>query len=123
MSLLIIESATYMLQNWDETLINGKFNPQAFYQIVQLAATGLTKKIQNKKYKNALYTQMNKYLEEEDITRAKKIINLLKKEIDDDRAIINKYIEEQQELEEEGTNQQITQYTKHAIGYLSYGDS
>lgn len=119
---LITESTLKLLQEYDEAVINKKFHPYAFYNTVQLSSVGLGTKIPNKEYKNNLYYKLNKYLEEGDTTRARKIINELKHEIDKDRGQINKYIEKQREEEENEEEITINCWHKNAIGILSYFD-
>lgn len=123
MSKLVSESAMKMLQEYDEAIINKKFNPYAFYQIVQIASTTLNEKIKDKEYKNALYRRLYQALEQEDIDKARKIIHQIKIEIDNDRGIINKYLEKQREEEENSDNTMIQVYDKKTIGYLSYFES
>ena len=120
MSRLINESLLKMLEAYDEQVLNKNWNPYAFYQIVQLAAHSQDMKIKNKKEKNYNHSRLYSYLTQGDIDRDREIINKMKIIIDNDRGIINKYLEEENREGEDKEEATINIYDNKAIGYLSW---
>lgn len=120
MTNLITESTMKMLQEYDESIINGRFNPFAFYQIPLLSSLSLGESIENKEYKNSLYRKLYRLLENEDIKGAREIIYKLRIEIDQDRGLINKFLEIQRVEEEKEEDIVMQIWNKERWSICSY---
>lgn len=120
MSKLVTESTMKMLQEYDEATLNGRFSPFAFYQTVLLSSARLDHRIQDIDHKNTLYRRLYQALENGDVLKARKIMNRIKITIDEDRGLINKYLEVQKEEEENIDDTIMQAWDKNTIGYLSW---
>lgn len=103
----------------DEHRINNRFEPYGFYSIAQMIAMAKQTRIENTKNKNKTYYRYKKNLEENNIMNLKKALIQLNIEIDNDRAMINQYLIEQQGIEElESPSMEV--WSPDMIGILSY---
>lgn len=109
------------LSEFHEALLNNKFRPYSFYQIVCVCAESMNIDIPNKERKNRLYKKFVTARLENDAEKIKECIAELKMEISDDMHIVNKFNSRFKDVKIVD-DIRGNYWNKFAIGVLNYED-